>query len=59
MRYVVINRNEVIGVAHFVDDAQRCAERMSEVPFTTWTTTGELLQVDGTPTGYRLAMMEA
>lgn len=59
MRYVVINGNAVIGVAHFVDDAQRCAERMSGIPFTTWTPAGELLQIDGTQTGYKLAMMEA
>lgn len=58
MRFVVINENKVIGVAHFADDAQRCAERMSAVPGTTWTPAGEMIQLDGTPTGYRLGVMD-
>ncbi len=59
MRYVVINRDKVIAVAHFVDDAQKCAQRMSGIPFTSWTPAGEMVQIDGTPTGYKLAVMEA
>lgn len=59
MRFVVINENKVIGVAHFADDAQRCAERMSGVAFAAWTPAGEMLHIDGSHTGYKLGVMEA
>jgi hypothetical protein len=54
MRFAIINRNTAIGIAHFPDDAMDCARRMSGNQFAVFTPAGEMLELDGTQTGYRI-----
>jgi hypothetical protein len=53
--FVIFHNATMIGVADFIDDAQRCAERMSgQVDPVAWTPTGDMIDINGASTGYFL-----
>lgn len=58
MRFGIVRGPALKGVAHFVDEAQEFAARFSGITKqVTWTESGEMITLDGRPTGWKLVTL--
>lgn len=57
MRFGIVRGRELKGVAHFVDEAQEFAHRFSRIKHANWNETGEMINLNGQPTGWKLVTL--